>query len=147
MNRRKPGRPTHRRENTTDHTTNRNGYRITGRWPASNRPAIESTQDRAQAKRHARAMAKAGAHVLVEQHSGHGAWRTLYTLDSAQPAPAPAQPTSGRRTATEDRGAHLRSADRAEAALSRLARLMTEAPVTRSAEGRSAARHVTGSQR
>lgn len=130
----------HRRENRIDHTTNRNDYRITATRPGQP-DAVESTQDRRAARRIARTLAAAGAHVVVAQHTGHGAWREVYRLEPPTPAPAPPVAEIAPQTAAQDRAARERAAH-----LDRLARLMTTPPVTRPNTDRRA-RHTTGATR
>lgn len=78
-----PDRAPHRRHPASgDRTRNSRTYRVTGSWDAHpDRPATSRTQDKAAARRTARSMAAQGAYVIVEEHRGHGDWRTLYELD------------------------------------------------------------------
>jgi hypothetical protein len=77
-----PGKTHRRKANATDRTHNRSGYRITGSWDQRpDRPAIRATPDRKAARRIARQMADEGAFVIVEEHLGHSAFRTLYEVD------------------------------------------------------------------
>jgi hypothetical protein len=150
MNPKRADRAPHkRRHHSADHTQNTSGYRITGSWnKRPDRPAIRSTQDRHQARRIAREMAQQGAYVVVEQHAGHGQWRTLYEVDGPALAAAVAaelrQAEAARRAAVEDE--QRRQAAAAQTARDRatIERLMVQPPVPRDATGRVTARHTAG---
>ncbi|MFI5993140.1 hypothetical protein ACIBAC_15060 [Streptomyces sp. NPDC051362] len=161
MNRKRPDRATHKRKpNNGDRTQNDNGYRVTGSWNSRpDRPAIRHTQDRHHARRIARTMAEQGAYVVVEQHQGHGKWRTLSEIDGpAQAAERRAAQEEQRRQAEAARrqaAAERRAAVEAELARqaaaevtarqrAALERLMVQPPVPRDATGRVTARHTAG---
>lgn len=156
-NRKHPDRAPHRhRAAGGDRTKNTRGFRITGSWNARpDRPAIIHTQDRRQVRRIARDMAAKEAYVIVEQHKGHGQWRTLYEVDG------PAQVAAERETrAAAEREQRLAAEYAAQAARNELAarlaaerehaalaRLMVRPPVARAATGQATARHTAGGRR
>ncbi|KAA6215126.1 hypothetical protein CP973_00205 [Streptomyces albofaciens JCM 4342] len=159
MNRNKkhPDRIPHRRRGTTpDRTKNTRGFLVTGSWDQRpDHPAVKPTSDRAAARRIARDMADKGAYVIVEEHRGHGQWRTLYEVDG------PTLLADRRRAADEERrrieeeqraaaaaeAARVAAAEQAARDRDALARLMVRPPVARDQCGRRDARHVTGAQR
>jgi hypothetical protein len=149
-----PGKTHRRKAAATDRTHNRNGYRVTASWDARpDRPAIRATPDRKAARRMARQMADDGAYVIVEEHLGHSAYRTLYELDGpallaerAAAEQAAAEAADRARAFEQDRAAQA-EADRLarvrrDRDAARYARqLMTAPPNTRTDRR---ARHTAG---
>ncbi|MFD8005723.1 hypothetical protein [Streptomyces mirabilis] len=155
-NKKHPDRAPHRRRATAgDRTKNTKSFRITGSWDRRpDRPAVKATADRKAGDRAARDMAEQGAYVIVEEHLGHGLWRTLYEVDGAArfaereraEAEQRAQAERERRAAAEAEHDRRAREERAEHEFDALARMMCRPPVARDATGRVTARHVTGAR-
>ncbi|MDX3214545.1 hypothetical protein PV318_03165 [Streptomyces sp. ME02-6991-2B] len=61
-----------------DRTKNHTGYRVTASWDTHpDRPAIRHTTDKRKARRIADEYADQGAYVVLDEHTGYGAWRTI----------------------------------------------------------------------
>ncbi|MFJ6707007.1 MULTISPECIES: hypothetical protein [unclassified Streptomyces] len=132
-----------------DRTMNTSGYRITGTWPTrSGRPAVKPTQDKRARDRIARNMADAGAHVVVEEHLGHGVWGVLYELDGPAEAAARRQEQLDAELAAQaERREALARAEQEhldDEEREQVERLMRQAPTSSRNRGRVACRHVAG---
>ncbi|MGW7514809.1 hypothetical protein ACWGJ2_04375 [Streptomyces sp. NPDC054796] len=158
MNRNKkhPERPTHRRKASAGDTTkNTKAYRVTGSWDTHpDRPAVKTTPDRRAARRIARDMAAQGAYVIVEEHLGFGAHRTLYEVDGpAQLAErqaaqqAAADEAARARRLDVQRAAEQRHRYRLAAEVATHARTLMAPPAIVRPENVRRARHITGAQR
>ncbi|MEW2573626.1 hypothetical protein [Streptomyces sp. NPDC047070] len=130
-----------------DRTMNTTAYRVTGTWPAGGRPAVKPTQDKRARDRIARQMAAAGAHVVVEEHLGHGVWGELYEIDGPAEAAARRQAQLdaelAAQTAWHDELAvaeQVRLDDEQHAEVERLMRQAPGAPGRH--KGKPACRHV-----
>lgn len=155
-----PGRAYKRGPSTGDKTRNSRAYRVTASWDQRpDRPAIRYSSDRHAALRIAREYAEQGAYVIVEQHRGHGDWRTVREFDgpallAEQQATERAEAERAARerrfdaefAAQADQNARAHAVDAARA-LDCAARLMVRPPVARDTAGRATARHITGAQR
>lgn len=107
MNRRKhPEKPFRRKPNTGDKTRGGTLYRVTASWDARpDRPAVRTTPDKRARDRMADEFADTGGYVIVEEHRGHGHWRTTREIDG------PARLDEQARLAREaDRAARDRAA-------------------------------------
>lgn len=77
-----PGRSYRRKTSAGDTTKNTKAWRITASWDARpDRPAVKVTSDRKAMRRTVREWSEQGAYVIVEEHAGYGAYRTLYEVD------------------------------------------------------------------
>lgn len=150
MNRSKhPDRaPYKRRKTNSDTTRNFRCYRVEAAWLRyPDTPSTVHTQDEAQADRRAEQWADRGAYVIVEWHPGDLRWRTLYELDGPARVTARHEAAQRARDAARTAQATRTRAERREAALARIERVMVMPPVPREATGRTTARHTTGGRR
>ncbi|MGW8988691.1 hypothetical protein ACWGRF_01950 [Streptomyces zhihengii] len=156
MNRSKhPDRPFRRSKTATDTTRNHRRYRVEAAWLSyPDTPSSFSTQDEAQANRRADQWADRGAYVIVEWHPGDLRWRTLYELDGPARVTARREAAQARHEAAQRARDAARTAqdtrtraERREAALARIERVMVMPPVPREATGRTTARHTAGGGR
>ncbi|TFV32275.1 hypothetical protein E4K10_18080 [Streptomyces sp. T1317-0309] len=72
----------HRRTGKTDRTRNVTTYRVEAVWPVNpTRPVVIRGSDRKHIYSSARRWYDTGAHVTIQRHEGHGAWKTVDVLD------------------------------------------------------------------
>lgn len=154
-----PGRSYRRKTSAGDTTKNTKAWRITASWDARpDRPAVKVTSDRKAMRRTVREWSEQGAYVIVEEHAGYGAYRTLYEVDG--PAlvaerlaaeQAAAEAAERERLLAEQRAqqaaAEQRRRHRLAAEVTAHARALMTAPAIVRPEHRQRARHVTGAQR